>query len=215
MELCGGTHVESTAEIGNFRIISESRSVRGCGGSKWSLGALPKNLIEERLALLERTAAILHTKPAEIDQAAQQLQEQNQQLQKEINQLRQKLAQQDTQNLLNDAISVDGFKVLSVQVNAVDVDTMRQMSDSFRDRLGSSVVVVGSVIDDKPMLVASVTNDLINRGMHAGNLVRDTAKLIGGGGGGRPNMAQAGGKESTKLPDALQSVPTWVKQNLK
>ena len=110
---------------------------------------------------------------------------------------------------------MDAFNVLSVQVNAANVDTMRQMSDWFRDRLGSSVVVLGSVIEDKPMLVASVTNDLINRGMHAGNLVRDTSKIIGGGGGGRPNMAQAGGKDSAKLPDALRTVPDWVKQNLK
>ncbi len=215
MELCGGTHVDSTAEIGNFRIVSESSVGSGMRRVEVITGRLAEALLEERLALLDRTALILRTKPAEIDQAAQQLQEQNQQLQKEIAQLRQKLAQQDTQTLLERAISVDGFKVLSVQVNALDVDAMRQMSDWFRDHLGSSVVVVGSVIDDKPMLVASVTNDLINRGMHAGNLVRDTAKLIGGGGGGRPNMAQAGGKESAKLPAALQSVPTWVEQNLK
>ncbi len=215
MELCGGTHVDSTAEIGNFRITSESSVGSGVRRVEVVTGRLAATLIEERLALLDRAASILRTKPAEIDEAAQQLQEQNQQLQKEISQLRQKLAQRDTQALLDQAISVDGFKVLSVQVNAPDVDAMRQMSDWFRDRLGSSVVVVGSVIDDKPMLVASVTNDLINRGLHAGNLVRDTAKLIGGGGGGRPTMAQAGGKESAQLPVALQSVPMWVERNLK
>jgi alanyl-tRNA synthetase len=102
-----------------------------------------------------------------------------------------------------------------VPVNAADVDTMRQMSDWFRDKLGSSVVMLGAVIDEKPMLVASVTQDLLGRGMHAGNLVRDAAKVIGGGGGGRPNMAQAGGKDPAKLAEALASVQPWIEKNLK
>jgi alanyl-tRNA synthetase len=102
-----------------------------------------------------------------------------------------------------------------VRVPAADVDTMRQMTDWFRDRLGSSVVAVGAVLDDKPLIVAAVTDDLVARGMHAGNLVRDAAKLMGGGGGGRPTMAQAGGKESSRLDEALASVPAWVRANLK
>ena len=92
---------------------------------------------------------------------------------------------------------------------------MRQMTDWFRDKLGSSVVAVGAVIDDKPMIVAAVTDDLVSRNLHAGNLVRDAAKLMGGGGGGRPTMAQAGGKDTAKLSEALSSVPEWVKKNLR
>jgi alanyl-tRNA synthetase len=102
-----------------------------------------------------------------------------------------------------------------VRVPATDVDTMRQMTDWFRDKLGSSVVAVGAVIDDKPLIVAAVTDDLVSRGMHAGNIVRDAAKLMGGGGGGRPTLAQAGGRESAKLEEALQSISSWVKTNLK
>jgi alanyl-tRNA synthetase len=105
--------------------------------------------------------------------------------------------------------------VLAVQVPAGDVDTLRQMTDWFRDKLGSSVVAVGAVVDDKPLIVAAVTDDLVSRGMHAGNLVRDAAKIMGGGGGGRPTMAQAGGKDSSKLAEALASVPEWVQRNLK
>ena len=95
------------------------------------------------------------------------------------------------------------------------MDALRQMTDWFRDKLGSSVVAVGAVIDDKPLIVAAVTDDLVKRGMHAGNLVRDAAKLMGGGGGGRPTLAQAGGRDSAKLEDALQSISQWVKTNLK
>ena len=215
MELCGGTHVDSTAEIGSFRILSESSVSSGVRRIEVVTGRYAESLIEERLNTLDRAASLLHTKPTEVDNAIEQLQAQNQQLQKELAQLRQKLAQQDTQTLIEKAVHVDGFAVLAVQVNANDVDTMRQMSDWFRDKLGSSVVTVGAVIDEKPMLVASVTQDLISRGMHAGNLVRDVAKVIGGGGGGRPNMAQAGGKDSAKLAEALATVQPWVEKNLK
>ncbi len=215
MELCGGTHVDSTAEIGSFRIVSEGSVSSGIRRIEVVTGRYAESLIEERLGTLDRAAGLLRTKPTEVDNAIEQLQAQNQQMQKEIAQLRQKLAQQDTQSLLNQAARVDGFAVLAVQVNAADVDTMRQMSDWFRDKLGSSVVTLGAVIDEKPMLVASVTQDLIGRGMHAGNLVRDAAKVIGGGGGGRPNMAQAGGKDPAKLAEALASVQPWVEKNLK
>ena len=89
------------------------------------------------------------------------------------------------------------------------------MTDWFRDKLGSSVVVLGAVIDDKPMLIAAATEDAVKRGIHAGNLVRDAAKIVGGNGGGRPNMAQAGGRDVEKLADALGIVPSWVERNLK
>jgi alanyl-tRNA synthetase len=215
MELCGGTHVDSTAEIGGFRIVSEASVSAGVRRVEAVTGRGAEQLVEQRLATLDRTAALLRTRPEALEQTAQQLQEQNQQLQRELAQLRQQIAQQDTRSLLSRASAVDGLAVLSVQVQVPDVETMRQMSDWFRDQLGSSVVVLGAVINDKPMLVAAVTPDLIERGLHAGNLVRDTAKLIGGSGGGRPNLAQAGGKESDKLPAALETVPTWVRQNLK
>jgi alanyl-tRNA synthetase len=210
MELCGGTHVDSTAEIGSFRIVSEGSVSSGIRRIEVVTGRYAESLIEDRLGTLDRAAGLLRTKPTEVDNAIEQLQAHNQQMQKEIAQLRQKLAQQDTQSLLDQATRVDGFAVLAVQVNAADVDTMRQMSDWFRDKLGSSVVTLGAVIDEKPMLVASVTQDLIGRGMHAGNLVRDTAKVIGGGGGGRPNMAQAGGKDPAKLAEALAGVQLFL-----
>jgi alanyl-tRNA synthetase len=215
MELCGGTHVESTAEIGGFRIISEGSVSAGVRRMEVVTGRAAEALVEERLATLDRTASLLRTRPENIEQTAQQLLEQTNQLQREVTQLRQKLAQHDSQALLDRAVRVDGFSVLAVQVNAADVDSLRQMSDWFRDRLGSSVVVLGAVLNEKPMLVAAVTPDLLDRGLHAGNLVREAAKVIGGSGGGRPNMAQAGGKDVAKLGDALNQVPDWVRQNLK
>ena len=103
---------------------------------------------------------------------------------------------------------------MAEQVEANDVEALRQMTDWFRDKLGSSVVVLGSVINEKPMLVAAATDDAIKKGIHAGNLVRDAAKIVGGGGGGRPNMAQAGGRHADKLPEALGQVAGWVEEKL-
>jgi alanyl-tRNA synthetase len=178
-------------------------------------GRVAEATIEERLAALDAIADLTHSKPAAAVAAVRELIEQNSALQKELAQLRQKLARQETQALLDHAERVDGFAVLAVRVPAADVDTLRQMTDWFRDKLGSSVVAVGAVIDDKPLIVAAVTDDLVSRGMHAGNIVRDAAKLMGGGGGGRPTLAQAGGRDAAKLDEALHSIASWVKTNLK
>ena len=214
-ELCGGTHVDSTAEVGSFRIVSEGSVAAGVRRIEAVTGRAAEALIEKRLHALDTIAEMLHTKPAEATEAVRELLARYQTLQKEAAQLRQKLARQEAEALLQRAERVDGFAVLAVRVPAEDVETLRQMTDWFRDKLGSSVVAVGAVIDDKPLIVAAVTEDLVQRGMHAGNLVRDAAKLMGGGGGGRPTLAQAGGRDSTKLEEALQSIAKWVKTNLK
>jgi alanyl-tRNA synthetase len=215
MELCGGTHVESTAEIGSLRIVSESSSASGVRRIEALTGRAAEQFTKQRLATLNRAAQALHTRPDQVDEAIVQIQEQNRRLQHEVEQMRAKVARQQTESLLEKAIRMDGIAVLAEQVQADNPDTLRQMTDWFRDKLGSSVVVLGSVIDDKPLLVAAATEDVVKRGIHAGNLVRDTARIVGGGGGGRPNMAQAGGRDCEKLPEALQSVPKWVEQNLK
>ncbi|MBK8046642.1 MAG: alanine--tRNA ligase [Anaerolineales bacterium] len=214
-ELCGGTHVDSTAEIGGFRVLNEGSVAAGVRRIEVATGRGAQQLVTARLATLDEVAGILHTKPDGAVSAVQRLLEQNNALEKELAQLRQKAAREEAQQLLDKAVNIDGFAVLAVKVNANDGDGLRQMTDWFRDRLGSSVVAVGAIIDEKPMIVATVTDDLVKRGLHAGNLVRDAAKLMGGGGGGRPNMAQAGGKESGKLDDALASVTAWVRGNLK
>jgi alanyl-tRNA synthetase len=214
MELCGGTHVDMTAEIGDFRVTNEASSAAGVRRIEVVTGRKAEALVDARMHALQAAAELLHGKPDEIVQAVKQLKAQNSALQQELTQLRQKMAQQESQALLDQAVAVDGVAVLATQVAADDVETMRQMTDWFRDKLGSAVVVVGAVVNEKPMLVAAVTDDVIQRGVKAGDLVRDTAKLIGGGGGGRPNLAQAGGKDAEKLPGALAGVVAWVEEKL-
>jgi len=214
MELCGGTHVDSTAEIGGFRVLSESSVAAGVRRIEVATGRVAEELTEQRWRVVDRVASLLHARPDELEHAAQQLLDQQSALQKELAQLRQKLAQQDTAGLLDRAVKVKGVTVLTTRIDAADVDTMRQMTDWLRDKLGSSVVVVGAVLNEKPQLVAAATPDLVARGVHAGNLVRDVAKLLGGGGGGRPDMAQAGGKDAAKLTEALATVPALVERTL-
>ena len=213
-ELCGGTHVGTTGEIGPFVITSEGSSAAGVRRIEALTGRAAQALSADRMAALNAAAASLRVQPERTAEAVQRLQEQNRQLERQLEQLRAELARQQSERLLSHAVRLNGLSILAEQVEVSDVDTLRQMTDWFRDRLGSSVVVLGSVINDKPMLVAAATADAIEKGIHAGNLVRDAAKIVGGGGGGRPNMAQAGGRHADKLPEALGQVAGWVEEKL-
>ncbi len=214
MELCGGTHVESTAEIGSIRLVSEGSVAAGVRRIEAVSGRVAEELVEQRMEVLDRAAEDLRVKPEEVDKAVAQLQEQQRRLQRELTQLREKLARLEAENLVNQAVTVQDVAVLAAQVDVEDVETLRRMTDWFRDKLGSSVVVLGAVVKGKPMLVAAATPDVVKRGIHAGNLVREIAQIVGGRGGGRPNMAQAGGRDPGKLPEALAAVVPWVEQHL-
>ena len=213
-ELCGGTHVGTTGEIGPFLITSEGSSAAGVRRIEALTGRAAQTILADRLAALDTVAAGLRVQPEQTVEAVQRLQEHNRQLERQLEQTRAKLSRQQSETLLSHAVQLNGLSILAEQVEANDVDALRQMTDWFRDRLGSSVVVLGSVIDEKPMLVAAATDDAIEKGIHAGNLVRDAAKIVGGGGGGRPNMAQAGGRHADKLPEALSQVAGWVEEKL-
>jgi alanyl-tRNA synthetase len=138
----------------------------------------------------------------------------NKALQKQVAQLHQKLARSQFGDLLGQVKQVNGVNVLAAQVDVGGVDNLREMTDWFTDKVGSGVAVLAMVSNGKPVIVAKVTGDLIERGVKAGDLVRDVAQIVGGGGGGRPNMAQAGGRDPEKLPEALASVPSLVKKAL-
>jgi alanyl-tRNA synthetase len=125
-----------------------------------------------------------------------------------------KLARAQFSGLLAEVQQVQGVNVVAAQVDVAGVDNLREMADWYRDKVGSGTAVLATVINGKPVIIATVTDDLIKRGLHAGNLVRDVAKMVGGGGGGRPNMAQAGGRDAGKLPEALAAVPGLVEAAL-
>ncbi|MFZ2489834.1 MAG: alanine--tRNA ligase [Anaerolineae bacterium] len=213
-ELCGGNHVAATGEIGAFHISSEGsvgsgvrriEAVTGRGAYAWTQG---------RVGVLRRTAEALGVPEAELERKVQALLEQGTAQQKELTRLREELARQEFQTLLGQVQQVNGVAVLARQVSGADSNVLRQMTDWFKDRVGSGVVVLGAAINGKPQFVAAVTDDLISRGAHAGKLVQAVAQKVGGGGGGRPNMAQAGGVDVAGLPDALAAVPELVATQL-
>ena len=145
---------------------------------------------------------------------AADVQQTMQDLQREVARLRQQIAKRDIEQILAQATTVNGAAVVAAQVDASEMDTLRQMSDWLRDRLGPSVVVLGATFGGRPNLIAAVTPDLAARGVDAGQIIRAIAPVIGGGGGGRPTLAQAGGKDAGKLPDALALVLPWVTSKL-
>jgi len=222
-ELCGGTHVSRTSEIGSFRIISESSIGAGLRRIEAVTGRSAKELVRRRLQVLEATAASLVCSPDEVDQKVLALQDELQGQAKEVARLRRQIAQRDFEELLSQVQDVSGVKVLAAQVEAADMDTLREMSDWFRKRMGSrggglpaqsGVIVLGAVMATKPSFVAAVTPDLVERGLHAGRLVKQVAQVVGGGGGGKPTLAQAGGRDAGRIGEALSLVPDLVERGL-
>ncbi|HXV43922.1 MAG TPA: DHHA1 domain-containing protein, partial [Anaerolineae bacterium] len=173
-------------------------------------GRVAQELIQSRLVTLEQTAVFLGVTPEEVYRRSIALMAQLQEHEKKLKELQRKLARVEFERLLAKTREVKGVKVVSLQVDAPDVALLREMSDWFRDRLGSGVVVLGAVFEGKPTIIATVTDDLVKRGLHAGKLIKEVAQVVGGGGGGKPTMAQAGGKDAAYLGDALAKVDALV-----
>ena len=213
-ELCGGTHVQRTSEIGPFIIASEGSVGRGVRRIEALTGHEAVRHIEERLDILSQAARILNTPVENLVQKVSDLKAQAAELNKELQRLRQQMLSQQAGRMTDAAREVAGIKVLAQKVDAASVDEMRRLADDLRNKLGSGVVILGAVINQKPMLIAAATPDAVQKGVHAGNIVKALAPIIGGGGGGRPNMAQAGGRDSSKLQAALDAAPGVVQEQL-
>jgi alanyl-tRNA synthetase len=196
-ELCGGTHTGRTGEIGICLLVSEGSIGAGLRRIEAVTGRGAEEFIRERVSSLEAMA--------------QQLQSQLDEERRRAAALGQKLAKREAESLLPQVQSVNGVSVLAAEVVASDMDTLRQMGDWLKERLGSGVVVLGAIWEDKPHFVAMVTPDLVKRGLSADEMAKQVAKVAGGGGGGRPHLGQAGGKDKTKLGEALHLVGRLVK----
>jgi len=214
-ELCGGTHLKATGEIGLFLILGESSVGSGLRRIEAVTGRGAEAYVRERLETLRELGEILSAKPGEEVQRANALMAQLRELRHAVQELQRQLAAQSVESLLDRVVEVKGVKVLAAQVKVADVDGLREMGDRFRDKLGSAVVALGAVIDSRPLVVVAITEDLVRRGLHAGKLAGATAGYMGGGGGGKATMAQAGGKEVARLGEALAMVPRLVAEALK
>jgi len=209
-ELCGGTHCEETGDIGLFLIVSEGSVASGVRRIEAVTGSAAYELVLRRFQTLKDTAVALSSSLDETPQKALALLEELSAARKQIAGLRRDLAAAEFNRLLADAPIVAGVPVMTATLPGADADTLRQMTDLFRARYASGVAALASINDGKPSVIVSVSDDLVKRGLHAGELVKFVAAPLGGGGGGRPNLAQAGGKDASKVPEALASVPGWV-----
>ncbi len=210
-ELCGGTHVCRTGDIGPFLILSEGGIGAGIRRIEATTGRGALAAVHSLRARQERAAALLEVPVEELPERVERVQDQLRATRHEVEQLNRKLARADFRSLLDEVEDVGGVPVLAARVDAPNADTLREMADWFRDRVGDGVVVLGTVVDEKPLLIAATTQAMTQKGVHAGKLVKEIAQMVEGGGGGRPDMAQAGGRNPAKLPEALEKVPELVR----
>jgi alanyl-tRNA synthetase len=215
LELCGGTHVQNAGEIGLFKIVSESgigaglrriEAVTGAGAYRWFAG---------RNKLLEQAALHVKSTTDLLPEKILSLQAELKDLQREYQRLELKMAGMEVDGLLANASKKSGVPVIRARVSAGNMETLREMADRLKNKLGSGIIVLGAVAEGKVLLVGAVTQDLVKAGYHAGKLVGEVAKLTGGGGGGRPDMAQAGGKDPAMLDEALEKVDKLVESQKK
>jgi len=214
-ELCGGTHVNETGDIGVFIITSEGSAAAGIRRIEAVTGKGAYELIQRRFGSLKRVAGLLATAPEDVPAKVEGLIDELDTSRKQIVALRQEIAAHDFARQMEQVPQINGVPVLAAQLQNADADTLRQMADRFRQKYPSGVVVLGSAPEGRPVLIAAVTDDLVKRGVHAGELLKRIAQVIGGSGGGRPNLAQAGGKDPSKLSEALDQVKGLVKGMLK
>ena len=213
-EVCGGTHVARTGELGTVFVLGESSIGAGMRRIEATSGRGAERVVNERIYATNAVAAKLQTPVADIEGRIDGLLDELSQLRREKEALERKLSLTSASDLLERRQDVGGVSVLTAKVDAANVDSMREMGDWLRDKMGSGVVVLGAVINERPSLISMVTPDLRSAGLDAAGIVRGAAKVIGGGGGGRPDAAQAGGRDASKLDDALNLVPSLVKEQL-
>lgn len=214
-ELCGGSHVMNTAEIGLFKIVSEAGIGSGIRRIEAVTGAGAIEYINTREQLLISAAAMLKSRPEEITSKAENIIGHVKELEHELASLKSKLAHGEVDTLLSGSQEINGVRVVIGEVSINDIDGLRTIADMVRDRLQCGVVTLGSIHADKVNFVAMATKEAVARGVHAGNIVKDVSKITGGGGGGRPDMAQAGGRQPEKITDALQFALEVIKNQIK
>ena len=212
-ELCGGTHVARTGDIGLFKVVMEAGVAAGVRRIEAVCGDVAVARVQQQQALLDAVAAEVKAQPAEAAQRVAQIQENARALEKELARLKSKLAASQGDDLVNQAVDVGGIKLLAVAMEGADAAALRETLDKLKDKLKSAAIVLASSRDGKVSLIAGVTADLIGK-LKAGELVNFVAQQVGGKGGGRADMAQAGGTDPAALPAALASVKAWVVQRV-
>ena len=213
-ELCGGTHVSNTSQIRLFKIISEAGISAGVRRIEALTGDGVIRYYQNMEKLLEESAALVKSTTADVPSKIRSLQAELKSAHGEIESLKSRMAKDALGDVMSQADEIDGMKILAVSVDGVDMNGLRELGDQIKEKLGEGVVVLASVSDGKVNLMASATDGAMKAGAHAGNLIKGIAKLVGGGGGGRPNMAQAGGKNPDGIAAALEEAKKLLKSQI-
>ncbi|MBR7792881.1 alanine--tRNA ligase [Undibacterium sp. FT147W] len=212
-ELCGGTHVSRTGDIGLFKIVAESGVAAGIRRVEAVTGEVALALVQNLNNRINEAAAALKAQPEELTQRIGQVQDHVKALEKELATLKSKMASSQGDDLIGKAVDVKGIKVLAATLEGADVTALRETMDKLKDKLKTAAIVLAAVNDSKVSLIAGVTADSTSK-VKAGDLVNFVAQQVGGKGGGRPDMAQAGGTDPSGLPNALAGVPDWISAKL-
>ncbi|MBP1947628.1 alanine--tRNA ligase [Virgibacillus litoralis] len=214
IELCGGCHVQNTAEIGLFKLVSET----GIGAGTRRIEAISSKqayeYVNKKLDVLQSTAQLLKTNEEKTPERVEVLFQEIKSLQKTNESLSAKLSNAEASSVMEQVETIKGVNVLTQQVNIKDMNQLRNMVDDLKQKLGSGVILLAAENNQKVQLASGVSKDLIEKGLHAGNLIKEAAELCGGGGGGRPDMAQAGGKDSSKINEALKLAKEYVEDKI-
>ncbi|MEE2728692.1 MAG: DHHA1 domain-containing protein, partial [Candidatus Latescibacterota bacterium] len=214
LELCGGTHVASTGEIGFFDVVAESGIAAGTRRAEALTGRGAEIAVHHQRDILARLASQINAPFDALPDKVDALLERQRELERSVDQLRRRIASFEADDL-SGSLEIEGFTVVARRTDVEDVPALRAMADSLRERLGSGVGVLGAEFDGKGSFIAVVTEDLIkDRGLKAGDIVRSVAQLTGGSGGGKPHLAQAGARDISKMDDALAAVPEIVTAQL-
>ena len=213
MELCGGTHVTRTGDIGFFKIVSEGGIAAGVRRIEAVTGEKALDAVQSQGQQIIQIGSLLKTDLSGLTSRIQQVLEQNKLIEKELEKLKQQIASHASTDVLSEVYEVNGVKVLSTVLQGIETKALRAMVDDFKNQLGSAVIVLGIAEESKVSLIVGVTKDLVSK-IKAGELVNFVAQQVGGKGGGRPDMAQAGGSEPQNLDSAIASVQAWLEDKL-
>jgi alanyl-tRNA synthetase len=215
VEVCGGTHVGATGQVGTLFVLGESSIGGGMRRIEAVTGRAAEQLFVDQAAKLEALSRRLQTPVADLEVRLDSFIQDTEELKRRLAALERATLRGEAERILEHVIDVEGIKVATGRTSATSAEAMREMGDFLKAKLSSAVVVLGAVVNSNPLIVTMVTPDLVAKGLHAGNIARDTAKVIGGGGGGQAEMAQAGGRQASKLDQSLQAVPELVRRELK
>ena len=215
IELCGGTHLKNTSQVGMFKILSEGGVAAGVRRIEAITGKAVYEYLKEKDRVINDVCISIKAKEDNLTQRASQLVDENKALSKELHDLKAKMSLQLADSILDSKLEINGVNLVTAKFEDMDMNTLRETADSLRDKLGSGVVVMANVADNKINFIVTATKDVLEKGIHSGNIVREVAQIAGGKGGGRPNMAQAGASDVSKVEEALNYACEVIKSQVK